>query len=81
MLEHVREQLLADAGDVDRVLDFFVLTPLHQMRCFRFADAFDHKDVFGLAFVEQSEQLRAISRFHSFHLPCSFLLQRRSGFT
>ena len=79
MLEHVREQLLADASDVDRVVDFLVWTRLHQMLNFRLANPLHHKNVFLLAFVEQTEQLRSISRLHSFNLPCGFLLKCRSG--
>ena len=54
MLEHVREQLLADASDIDRVVDFLVRTRLHQVLNFRFANTFHHKNVFFLASVEQT---------------------------
>jgi len=80
MLEHVREQFLADASNVDRVIDLFIRSPLEQVLSFGLTDTFHHEKVFGLAFVQQGEQLRAISRLHTFHLFSGLLLECRSSF-
>jgi len=52
VLEHVPKQFLSDAGDVDRIIDFLIGTPLDQVFGFRFADAFDQANLIRFASVE-----------------------------